>query len=160
MSNNLKSFSIDSVLLLDQNYESLVFGYQKVWWNIALPLLVKGASEEASKIASKKILKDLGIDIDQNRFTWDLSGGEQRLITLCRFMLANPEYVLLDEPIANLDANRVKQVWRMVRNFLDGGKTVIMVSHQDSDHFVAREQVEFKGVNDRLIAVSKMSWST
>ena len=58
-----------------------------------------------------------------------LSGGERRLVAIASVLSAKPECVVLDEPLAGLDAHYQNQILSMLGKLRDEGKTVIMITH-------------------------------
>lgn len=58
-----------------------------------------------------------------------LSGGEKQRVAIARLVLCNPDVILLDEPIANLDIDNARCVMDLIFN-LFGDKTIIITSHQ------------------------------
>lgn len=64
-----------------------------------------------------------------DRHPYDLSGGEQQRCALAKILLASPDILLLDEPTKGMDAQFKREFAAILRRLLDGGRTVIMVSH-------------------------------
>ena len=58
-----------------------------------------------------------------------LSGGERRLVAIASVLAAQPECVVLDEPLAGLDASYQKKILAMLGNLRDNGKTIITITH-------------------------------
>ena len=58
-----------------------------------------------------------------------LSGGEKQRLQLARIMLLDPDFVLLDEPTANLDPLSVKNIEAMIAQLANAGKTVVLATH-------------------------------
>lgn len=58
-----------------------------------------------------------------------LSGGERRLVAIASVLSAKPECIVLDEPLAGLDASYQKKILNMLGRLCDEGKTVITISH-------------------------------
>lgn len=58
-----------------------------------------------------------------------LSGGERRLVAIASVLSARPECVVLDEPLAGLDASYQKKILNMLGKLRDEGKTIITVTH-------------------------------
>ena len=59
-----------------------------------------------------------------------LSGGESQRVSLARALVLGPELVLLDEPVANVDAVSVGRVEAAIRDLLDRGSTLVIATHQ------------------------------
>src|SRR5438309_3707914 len=64
-----------------------------------------------------------------------LSGGEQQRVCIARALINDPKIVLADEPTGNLDAQNEEIVLRLLREFHQQGRTIVMVTH---DPVVAR----------------------
>ena len=58
-----------------------------------------------------------------------LSGGERRLVAIASVLAMRPECVVLDEPLAGLDASYQKKILAMLGNLRDNGKTIITITH-------------------------------
>lgn len=86
--------------------------------------------EERNLDTAVNILKLLGIDQLANEYAANLSGGQQKLLDLGRILMADPEVILLDEPVAGVNptlANRLFDRIVELRNSL--GKTFLIVEH-------------------------------
>ena len=64
-----------------------------------------------------------------------LSGGEQQRVCIARALINDPKIILADEPTGNLDAQNEEIVLRLLRDFHQQGRTIVMVTH---DPVVAR----------------------
>ena len=60
---------------------------------------------------------------------YDLSGGEQQRLALCKVLLMNPEILLLDEPTKGLDNEFKEKLGQLLLKLKAAGKTIVMVSH-------------------------------
>jgi ABC-2 type transport system ATP-binding protein len=58
-----------------------------------------------------------------------LSGGEKRRLDLAVAILGRPEVLFLDEPTAGLDPESRRRTWRLVRDLLESGTTVVLTTH-------------------------------
>ncbi|MBQ6972207.1 MAG: ATP-binding cassette domain-containing protein [Synergistaceae bacterium] len=58
-----------------------------------------------------------------------LSGGERRLVAIASVLSAKPEVIVLDEPLAGLDASYQRKILTMLARLRDEGRTVITVTH-------------------------------
>lgn len=97
--------------------------------NILFPFLPGGESEALSAKAMG-ILKMLGLEGYQNAMPDQLSGGMAQRVALGRALSCDPEIVLLDEPLGALDYFTRRALQReLLRIYMEGGKTFMMVTH-------------------------------
>jgi ABC-2 type transport system ATP-binding protein len=74
-------------------------------------------------------LASVGLTDRADRRVRSLSGGERRRLDLALALLGQPEVVVLDEPTTGLDPESRRQVWRLVRDMVDGGTAVVLTTH-------------------------------
>ena len=74
-----------------------------------------------------------------------LSGGNQQKVIIGRWLLTDPEVLLLDEPTRGIDVGAKYEIYQLILNLANEGKTVLMVSS---------EMPELLGVCDRIIVMS------
>ena len=74
-----------------------------------------------------------------------LSGGNQQKVILGRWLLTDPEVLLLDEPTRGIDVGAKYEIYQLIINLAKQGKSVIMVSS---------EMPELLGVCDRILVMS------
>src|SRR6202163_2341977 len=86
--------------------------------------------KEALEALDRVGLKDRGEHLPSQ-----LSGGEQQRVCIARALINDPKIVLADEPTGNLDAANEEIVLRLLREFHQQGRTIVMVTH---DPVVAR----------------------
>ncbi|MAZ33219.1 MAG: energy-coupling factor ABC transporter ATP-binding protein [Thalassospira sp.] len=89
------------------------------------PLNLDQSREDAGKIALQT-LSDLGLDGFENRITYQLSGGEKRLVALATVLAMSPEILLLDEPTNGLDADVEKRLIEILRSL---PQAMLIISH-------------------------------
>ncbi|WP_340558012.1 ABC transporter ATP-binding protein [Streptomyces sp. GSL17-111] len=86
---------------------------------------------------TEEALDMLGIAPLRDRYTWQLSGGQQHLVALAGVLAMRPGLVVVDEPVAELDPERAEEIYRRLadvnRNL---GTTVVVIEHHAE--FVAR----------------------
>lgn len=63
----------------------------------------------------------------------ELCGGEERLLHFALAIAGDPQFLILDEPTANLAPDAVKEVFQHIREFSKQGKTILLVTHPVSD---------------------------
>ena len=102
---------------------------RSIFENVALPLVITGASDEFAKRAVKEALKRIGLDDRMGLNPWHLSGGEKQKTAIARAMILNPPVILADEPTGNLDDESTWQIMSMFDELNKRGTTVIVASH-------------------------------
>lgn len=77
-----------------------------------------------------KVMKTLGIEKYRDRYPSQLSGGQQQRVALARMLAVNPEVLLLDEPLSNLDARlRLEMRAELKRLHEEFKTTIVFVTH-------------------------------
>ena len=127
-----------------QNYA--VFPHMNVFDNVAFGLKNRKLPREEIEKKVNDILKIVKIDHLKDRMPANLSGGQQQRVALARAIVIEPEVLLMDEPLSNLDAKlRVEMrnaIKRIQRQF---GITTVYVTH---------DQEEALAVSDRIAVMN------
>lgn len=84
---------------------------------------------EADKEAALHALKKVGMDQYANRQISQLSGGQQQRVFLARALCQQAEILFLDEPFAGVDAATERDIFHLLKDLTNQGKTIIMVHH-------------------------------
>ena len=109
--------------------------WRKVIDNVLLPLeIVQPYRADFSKgrYAPKAtdLLDSVGLAGFAHKYPWELSGGMQQRVSLCRALIHQPALLMLDEPFAALDAFTREELWCVLRDLWQKiGFTVILVTH-------------------------------
>ena len=111
-----------------------VWPHLNVFENIAYPLKVKRLSKSDIREKVLKAMHYCNLDGLEKTFPSDLSGGQQQRIALARAIVVNPEAMLLDEPLSNLDPHlRESMRFEIKRLQKEFGFTIIFVTHDQSE---------------------------
>ena len=120
-----------------------VWPHMNVFDNVAYPLKIKRVPRSEITERVMNILEAVHLSPYVKRMPSELSGGQQQRIALGRALVSNPQLLLLDEPLSNLDAKlresmrfEIKEVQRRF------GMTVVYVTH---------DQTEAMAMSDRVI---------
>lgn len=98
------------------------------------PLFRFGSFSKATRDRISEVLALVGLDGMEHRYPHQLSGGQQQRVALARALAPNPQMVLLDEPLSNLDAKVRLQLRQDVRDILKAaGATGIFVTHDQEE---------------------------
>jgi len=128
-----------------QNYA--LFPHMKVFDNIAYGLKFRPSSKAEADQRVRKVAGMLGIEHLLTRFPAQLSGGEQQRVAVARALVIEPEVLLLDEPLSNLDAKvRVRVRVELKKLQRELGITAIHVTH---------DQEEALAIGDRVVVMNK-----
>lgn len=116
-----------------QSIQESLFPWRTVIDNVAFPLELLGIGKKARNIQAREFLEFLGIKLkadEYDAFSYQLSGGQQQLISIARALINEPDVLLLDEPFNQLDyqtrmsmQTKVAEVWQKLKT------TVVFVSH-------------------------------
>lgn len=109
--------------------------WRNVLDNLLLPLEVvrkkNFRTQKGEFIAeARRLLKLVNLQDVETKFPWQLSGGMQQRVSLCRALIHRPEILLLDEPFAALDAFTREALWLAMQDLWAATKcTVVLVTH-------------------------------
>lgn len=88
------------------------------------------------------VMKTLGIEQYRDRYPSQLSGGQQQRVALARMLAVNPEVLLLDEPLSNLDARlRLEMRAELKRIHSAFGTTIVFVTHDQWEAMTLATQI-------------------
>ena len=113
-----------------QNYREALFPWLRAIDNIRYPLKFHGLSRPEQRDRVDRWVERLGVKIDLNRYPYQLSGGQQQLISIMRSLVIEPEVLFLDEPFSALDYEMTLFMRDQLQSvFLETGTTMVFVSH-------------------------------
>ncbi|NPA05016.1 MAG: ABC transporter ATP-binding protein [Crenarchaeota archaeon] len=134
-----------NVSMVFQSYA--VWPHMTVYDNIAFPLRIKKVPKEEIDRKVKWAASLLQIDDLLNRYPHQLSGGQRQRVAVARAIVVEPDVLLMDEPLSNLDAllrvkmrSELKKLQRRIK------VTTIYVTH---------DQVEAMTMGDRIAVMNK-----
>ena len=137
-----------SVVPPERRNMSLIFQSYAVWphktvgENVAFGLQVRRLprAEIARRVAA--ILETVRLGPLVDRYPAELSGGQQQRVALARALVVEPQILLLDEPLSNLDANLREEMRFEVRRLHDStGITMVYVTHDQAEAMVTSDRV-------------------
>ena len=100
--------------------------------NVELPLIYRGMKAEQRHELSEAALKRVGLEKRMHHLPNQMSGGQQQRVAIARALAAKPPLILADEPTGNLDSNSGKEVMRIINELWAEGRTIILITHDDS----------------------------
>ena len=113
-----------------QNYREALFPWLRSLDNIEYPLKLMKIPKAERRARVEKLVTHLGVKIDLNRYPYEMSGGQQQLISIMRALVVEPEILFLDEPFSALDYEMTLFMRaQLQRIFMETGTTTVLVSH-------------------------------
>ncbi|MBN9442375.1 ABC transporter ATP-binding protein [Bosea sp. (in: a-proteobacteria)] len=132
------------VSMVFQSYA--LFPHMSVLENAAYGPTVKGLGKEQARQMALEKLALVGLKGFESRYPSELSGGQQQRVAVARALVLEPQVLLFDEPLSNLDAKLRRRVREEIRELQQGlDLTVAYVTH---------DQEEALAVSDRIIVMS------
>jgi len=118
--------------------------------NLALPLMLDGASDRQTGERAKALLERVGLSDRAGHYPAELSGGEMQRTALARAIITRPQLVLADEPTGNLDSENGHQVMQLLAELnRETGVTIILATHASESAEYARRIIRMRdGVID------------
>lgn len=133
-----------NVGLVFQNWA--LYPHMKVFENIAFPLTLKKLDRKTIQERVLQVASMLKIDSLLDRYPWQLSGGQQQRVAIARALVKQPQILLFDEPLSNLDALlRISVRTELKRLQKDLNITSVYVTH---------DQAEALAIADRIAVIN------
>jgi ABC-type Fe3+/spermidine/putrescine transport system ATPase subunit len=126
--------------------EYALFPHMTVAENIGYGLRMRRVPPDKARLRIAAVVDLVGLSGQESKFPNQLSGGQQQRVAVARALVVEPEVLLLDEPLSNLDAKlrvRVRTELRALQQRL--GKTTLYVTH---------DQEEALSISDRIAVMN------
>jgi iron(III) transport system ATP-binding protein len=127
---------------------SMIFQSYAIWPNMTvgqnvafgLKLRKLGSAEVESRV--NRILDTVRMRHLKDRYPAELSGGQQQRVALARAIVIEPQVLLLDEPLSNLDANLREEMRSEIRRLHDAFRiTTVYVTHDQAEAMVTSDRI-------------------
>ena len=133
------------VAMVFQSYA--LFPHMSALDNIMYGLQSSGINKREAQDRAREGLKLVGLETQGNRLPSELSGGQQQRIAVARALVLEPQVLLLDEPLSNLDERLRRRVRTDIRDLQQRlGFTAVYVTH---------DQEEALAVSDKIIVMKE-----
>ena len=110
--------------------------------NIMLQCEIRGLPHERSRQRALALIQTVGLTGFERKYPWELSGGMQQRVAICRALLHDPSLLLMDEPFGALDAMtretmdlELQRIWNATK------KTILFVTHSISEAVLLSDRV-------------------
>jgi iron(III) transport system ATP-binding protein len=137
-----------SVVPPEKRRMSMIFQSYAIWPNMTVGENV-GFGLQVRKLSRAEIDRKVDAILDvvqmrnlKGRYPAELSGGQQQRVALARAIVVEPEVLLLDEPLSNLDANLREEMRFEIRRLHDEFRiTTVYVTHDQSEAMVTSDRI-------------------
>ena len=130
-----------------------VWPHMNVFKNVAYPLKLRKVPKDEIREKVQQMLAVVNMEELEERMPDELSGGQQQRVALARALIAEPEVLLLDEPLSNLDAKLRESMRREIKELQKRlGISIIYVTHDQSEALTMSDRVVV--LNDGVIQQS------
>ncbi|MGH7043470.1 MAG: ABC transporter ATP-binding protein, partial [Acetobacteraceae bacterium] len=127
---------------------SMIFQSYAIWpnmtvaQNVAFGLKLRRLSGADIAERLDRILDVVQLKHLRDRYPAELSGGQQQRVALARAIVIEPEVLLLDEPLSNLDANLREEMRSEIRRLHDAFRiTTVYVTHDQAEAMVTSDRI-------------------
>ncbi|MFA4941008.1 MAG: ABC transporter ATP-binding protein [Patescibacteria group bacterium] len=109
-----------------------------IFKNVILPQIAIGGNTKEREKRAMNLLAHFGVKEQANKFPNELSGGQQQRVAITRSLMNDPEILLADEPVGNLDSRSAEDVLALLKDLnRRDKKTVILVTHNPASLGIA-----------------------
>ena len=79
--------------------------------------------------AAAEVIARVQLEEKQNSRVGDLSGGQKQRLALACALVGDPDFLFLDEPTTGLDPQARRQLWELIEEFKESGRTILLTTH-------------------------------
>jgi len=109
-----------------------LFEHMSALQNVCLaPVHVYRTPHKQAEQAGRDLLKQLGVESRAGAWPRELSGGEAQRVAIARALAVDPPLLLMDEPMASLDAARRAELGTLLRRLTASGRTLLVTTHDE-----------------------------
>lgn len=129
-----------NVSMVFQSYA--LFPHMSVLDNVAYGLISSGMRKREAHARAQSTLETVGLTGFGERLPSELSGGQQQRVAVARALVLEPEVLLFDEPLSNLDARLRRSMREEIRALQQRlGLTVVYVTHDQSEALAVSDKI-------------------
>ncbi len=143
--------------------ENSVFLKTTVEKNLTMILELKKYKKNEIKTLTNHLLEELGLKSLRSHPTFSLSGGERRRLEICRTLILDPKFLLLDEPFTGIDPLTIVEIQRILLNLKNKAIGIILSDHNvrdtlkitDTAYIIDQGEILVKGTPQEIASDTK-----
>ncbi len=125
-----------------QNYREAVFPWMRAIDNIRYPLQFLDLTKTERQALLDQVVESFDVSFDLNRYPYQMTGGQQQLVSIMRALVVEPEVLFLDEPFSALDYEMVMFLRGTLQKVLkERSVTTLLVSHDLDEAVLLADEV-------------------
>lgn len=137
-----KKSTIAQIGYVFQNYKDSLYPWKTVIDNIAFPFELAGVPLTERRARVKRFCETFNIDIDFNKYPYELSEGQKQLVALLRAFINKPDLLLMDEPFSALDYyTRIDMHFQLMKLLASRRVTTVFISHDIKEAIFLADRV-------------------
>jgi len=145
--NAVSDFRAEKVGFIFQNFS--LIPVLSAWENVEYPLLLLGVPAQERRERTTQMLEAVGLKDQRRQRPNQLSGGQKQRVAIARALVKGPDFVLADEPTANLDSHTGASIVELMRRMQEECRTTFVFSTHDP-HLMSQADETFS-IRDGLL---------
>lgn len=136
LGNSIVNMKDDKMSILRRRTLGFVFQFYNllpdisIYENVLMPIILDKKKTKDYKEKAEELLEIVGLKDKMNYTPRELSGGQQQRAAIARSLINDPEIILADEPIGNLDSKTGMEILELLKKINEEKKkTIVMVTH-------------------------------
>jgi NitT/TauT family transport system ATP-binding protein len=121
---------------------AVLLPWRSVLDNVLFSIEMLGRGRQAHRRQAQALIELAGLGGFEQRYPWELSGGMQQRVAICRALVHDPGLLLMDEPFGALDAmTREEMGFELLRIWEERRKTILFVTHSIPEAILLSDRV-------------------
>jgi taurine transport system ATP-binding protein len=136
--------------------DDALFAWANARDNVAFPLKLKGVPRAERHARANALLADVGLNGEGGKAIWELSGGMRQRVGIARALAAQPEFLLMDEPLGALDAMTRDQMQELLLRVWEHSNTgALLITHSVEEALFLATRIIVLAANPGRIVLSQ-----